>query len=292
MAGLLKQPVKIALVQLASGNDKTENLERAREKVLQASRQGANIVILPECFNSPYGCDYFSKYAETLLPSPPSKVKSPSWHALSSVAKDASCYLVGGSIPELDTSTQKYYNTSLVFSPLGELLATHRKVHLFDINIPGKIFFQESDVLSAGNKITLVDFPEYGKIAIGICYDIRFPEMAIIAARKGAFCLVYPGAFNTTTGPLHWNLLGKARAVDNQCYVALCSPARNKAGYMAYGHSLVADPMGNIIAEAEEGEQTVFADIDGEKIEQARNNIPLSHQRRFDVYPDISLKNQ
>ncbi|POS86885.1 carbon-nitrogen hydrolase [Erysiphe pulchra] len=289
MVGVLKQQVKVALVQLASGHDKIKNLERAREEVLKASRHGANIVVLPECFNSPYGCDYFPKYAEKILPSPPTKEESPSWHALSSIAKDASCYLVGGSIPELDSSTQKYYNTSLTFSPKGELLATHRKIHLFDINIPGKICFQESDVLSSGNKITLVDLPEYGKIAVGICYDIRFPEMATIAARKGAFCLVYPGAFNTTTGPLHWKLLGQARAVDNQCYVALCSPARGKNGYIAYGHSLVVDPMGCVIVEAEEGEKTVLTVIEGDKIEQARKNIPLNSQRRFDVYPDISL---
>ena len=198
---------------------------------------------------------------------------------------------MGGSIPELDTETKKYYNTSLTFSPEGKLLATHRKVHLFDIDIPGKIKFKESDVLSPGNKVTIVDLPEYGKIAIAICYDIRFPELAMIAARKGCFALIYPGAFNTTTGPLHWKLQGQARAMDNQVYVALCSPARDmNASYHAWGHSLVCDPMAEVLVEAGEKEETIYADLNGAKIEETRKGIPIYTQRRFDVYPDVSEK--
>jgi predicted amidohydrolase len=274
---------------MQTGADKAQNLIHAREKVLEAANGGAQIIVLPECFNSPYGCDYFPEYAETLLPSPPTKEQSPSFHALSAMAVEAKAYLVGGSIPELDTKTKKYYNTSLTFSPTGELLATHRKVHLFDIDIPGKIKFKESDVLSPGNKITILDLPPYGKIAIAICYDIRFPELAMIAARKGCFALIYPGAFNTTTGPLHWRLQGQARAMDNQLYVALCSPARDMgASYHAWGHSLVCDPMAQVLVEAGEKEEIVYADLNGEKIEETRKGIPITWQRRFDVYPDVS----
>jgi omega-amidase len=205
------------------------------------------------------------------------------------MASEAKAYLVGGSIPELDPKTNKYYNTSLTFSPSGKLLATHRKVHLFDIDIPGKITFRESDVLSPGNKITLLDLPEYGKIAIAICYDIRFPELAMVAARKGCFALIYPGAFNTTTGPLHWKLQGQARAMDNQVYVALCSPARDvNASYHAWGHSLVCDPMAKVMVEAEEGEEVVYAELRGEEIEETRKGIPIYTQRRWDVYSDVS----
>lgn len=207
------------------------------------------------------------------------------------MAIESKAYLIGGSIPELDTRTKKYYNTSLTFSPQGELLATHRKVHLFDIDIPGKITFRESDVLSPGSKITIIDMPPYGKVAVAICYDIRFPELATIAARKGCFALFYPGAFNTTTGPLHWTLQAQARAMDNQIYVALCSPARDvNATYHAWGHSLVCDPMAKVLVEAEEKEETVYAELRGEKIEETRRNIPLSGQRRFDVYPDVSAE--
>lgn len=237
----------------------------------------------------PYGCQYFPQYAETILPIPPPKDQSPSWHTLSSIAVEAKAYLIGGSIPEFVPETKKYYNTSLVFSPAGNLIATHRKTHLFDIDIPGKITFKESDVLSPGNKVTIFDLPEYGKIGLAICYDVRFPELATIAARKGAFLLVYPGAFNTTTGPMHWSLQGRARAMDNQVYVALCSPARNvDASYHAWGHSLVVNPNAEIIAEVDENEAILYADLDGDKIEETRKGIPLYSQRRFDVYPDIS----
>ncbi len=291
---LLKQPVKLACIQLASGPDKAANLLHARDKVHEAARDGAKIIVLPECFNSPYGCDYFPSYAEQLLPHPPSADQSPSYHALSSMAKETKTFLIGGSIPELeiggtDVSNKKYYNTCLIFSPSGALIATHRKVHLFDIDIPGKIRFIESDVLSPGNKVTIVDLPEYGKVGVAICYDIRFPELAMIAARKGCFALIYPGAFNLTTGPLHWRLQGQARAMDNQVYVAMCSPARDlSASYHAWGHSLIADPMAQVLVEAEEGETIVAAELNNNRIEEPRKGIPLRDQRRFDVYPDVS----
>ncbi|PGH04689.1 hypothetical protein GX51_03356 [Blastomyces parvus] len=289
MAALLKKPLKLALVQLASGADKALNLSHARTKVLEAAKAGASLIVLPECFNSPYGTQYFPKYAETLLPSPPSKEQSPSFHTLSTLASEAKAYIIGGSIPEFVPESNRYYNTSLVFSPTGTLIATHRKTHLFDIDIPGKITFKESEVLTAGNKITIVDLPEYGKVGLAICYDIRFPESAMIAARKGAFLLIYPGAFNMTTGPLHWSLLGRARAMDNQVYVGLCSPARDmSATYHAWGHSLVANPRAEVLAEAADGEEIVYADLEPQAIEEIRKGIPIYEQRRFDVYPDIS----
>ncbi|PIG81155.1 nitrilase family protein (Nit3) [Aspergillus arachidicola] len=273
MAALLKQPLKLALVQLASvrrdgiGADKAVNLAHARTKVLEAAQAGAKLIVLPECFNSPYGTQYFPKYAETLLPSPPTEDQSPSYHALSAIAAEAKAYLVGGSIPELEPTTKKYYNTSLVFSPTGSLIGTHRKTHLFDIDIPGKITFKESEVLSPGNQLTIVDLPDYGKIGLAICYDIRFPEAAMIAARKGAFALIYPGAFNMTTGPMHWSLLARARAVDNQL-----QPSRGS------------------LVEAEDKETIVYADLDNDTIQSTRKGIPVYTQRRFDLYPDVSAE--
>ena len=143
----------------------------------------------------------------------------------------------------------------MTFNPQGEIIAKHRKAHLFDIDIPNGITFQESLTLSGGDKATVFKLGEYGNVGLGICYDIRFPELASIASRYpyNSFAMFYPGAFNTTTGPLHWHLLARARAVDNETFVVLCSPARDVegGGYQAYGHSLVADPFGNIIAELE-----------------------------------------
>lgn len=154
--------------------------------------------------------------------------------------------------------------------------------------------------------ISLIRYLGFAKVGLGICYDIRFPEMAMIAARQGEHCivndiaeylqlnvgchaLIYPGAFNLTTGPLHWELLQKARAIDNQVFVSMCSPARDlTAGYHAWGHSMVVDPMGRILAEAGEGEEIIYAQIEPDVFESTRAAIPVTVQRRFDVYPDVS----
>ncbi|KAJ6446874.1 C6 zinc finger domain protein [Purpureocillium lavendulum] len=288
-SSVLKQPVKLACVQLTPGADKAANLRCAASRVAEAARSGARIVVLPELFNSLNGCKFFAQYAENL--SPPSPEQSPSFYALSAMAADNKVYLVGGSIPEADPDTGKYFNTCLVFGPGGELLDKFRKIHLFDIDIPGKITFRESDVLSPGNRIALVSLPEYGTIAVAICYDIRFPELATIATRNGAFALIYPSAFTLTTGALHWQLLARARALDNQIYVVMCSPARDMSGpYHAWGHSMIVDPMAKVLVEADETDTIIEAELDGESVMETRRNIPLNNQRRFDVYPDAELK--
>lgn len=183
----------------------------------------------------------------------------------------------------------KLFNTCVIFGPEGEEIGRHRKVHLFDIDIPGKISFHESEVLSPGNKVTIVDIPGYGKVGVAICYDIRFPELAMIAARKGAFILLYPGAFNLTTGAMHWSLLARARALDNECFVGMCSPARDmSADYHAWGHSMVVDANGEMREEVGEEEAIVYAELTGERLEEVRKGIPVYGQRRWDVYPDVS----
>ena len=207
---------------------------------------------------------------------------------LSQTAKEAQVYLVGGSFPEKQGS--KLFNTCCVYDPNGERIAIHRKLHLFDINVPGKITFQESLVLSPGNAPTYFSTP-LGNIGLGICYDIRFPDLAILMARKyNVIAMIYPGAFNMTTGPLHWELLQKSRALDNQIYVAACSPARDEsASYVAYGHSALIDPMGCVVSTTDEKESIVYGEIDPKIIQESRSAIPCYQQRRFDIYPDISL---
>ncbi|KAI5781933.1 carbon-nitrogen hydrolase [Geopyxis carbonaria] len=293
----LLAPTKLALIQLASTADKSSNLERAATFVKSAAQAGASIVVLPECFNSPYGCEHFPRYAEPIPrpgmpPASVSALASPSFRALSTLAAAAKVHLVAGSIPEsvkIEGDT-KYYNTCMVFSPAGELLATHRKIHLFDIDIPGKIKFRESDVLSPGHAPTLVDIPGVGKLGVAICYDIRFPELAMMAARRGAFAMVYPAAFNMTTGPLHWELLARARACDNQVYVAMCSPARNEEGegYVAWGETMVVDPSGVVVEKLAGEEGTVLVELVPERVKEVRAGIPVTTQRRWDVYADVS----
>ncbi|XP_076205909.1 omega-amidase NIT2 isoform X4 [Aptenodytes patagonicus] len=158
------------------------------------------------------------------------------------------------------------------------------QVHLFDINIPGKIQFKESETLSPGNSFSMFDTP-YCKVGLGICYDIRFAEMAQIYGQKGCQLLIYPGAFNLTTGPAHWELLQRGRAVDNQVYVATVSPARDeKASYVAWGHSTVVNPWGEVIAKAGAEETVIYTDIDLKKLAEIRQQIPILSQKRCDLY--------
>ncbi|KAH9812145.1 carbon-nitrogen hydrolase [Melampsora americana] len=281
-----------ALIQLgAIGPDKSANLIHARSKINEAV-QGAgvrpDVVVLPEVFNSPYGPQHFKKYAEVIGWSEGSEApagwdvercQSDSVKMLSQASRENKIWLFGGSIPErCSKDPNVLYNTATVFSPEGNLVAIHRKLHLFDINIPNQITFREMLLKIA-----------FGKIGIGICYDIRFPEMAMIAARKGCIAMIYPGAFNLTTGPLHWELLARARAVDNQIYVAVCSPARDmSSGYHAWGHSTIVNPMAQIVSTTDENESIVYGFIDINEINKARRGLPITVQRRFDVYSDIS----
>ncbi|CAG9977223.1 unnamed protein product [Clonostachys byssicola] len=288
MCPVLKQHVKLACVQFSSTADKIFNVSEARAGVIEAANAGARIVVLPECFNAPYDMALFPQYAEILTPSPPSKDQSSTYHALSTLAKDTNVYLIGGSIPEFEPLTGKYYNTTLAFGPDGAGLGSHRKTHLFDIDIENKMTFRESDVLSPGDKLTIVELPDYGTVGLGICYDVRFPEPAMIAARLGVFALIYPSAFNSTTGALHWEVLARSRALDNQVYVALCSQALPPTGYPAWGHSIITDPNGQVMVMANREKAIVYAELDSEAIGQHRRQIPTSNQRRFDLYPDIS----
>jgi omega-amidase len=192
-------------------------------------------------------------------------------------------YKYAGSIPERDAAG-KIYNTCVVYGPDGELLAKHRKMHLFDIDIPGKITFRESDTLTAGEDLTTFDTP-YGKCGIGICYDIRFPYLAMLLRQAGCRMLFYPGAFNTTTGPAHWELLQRARAIDTQCYVATISPARNPdSKYQAWGHTTAVNPWAEVIATTDEHPSIVYADYDLARIDEIRSQIPVGVQLRTDLY--------
>lgn len=288
MSKILSQKVKIALIQLSgSSADKQANLQRAAQFVDRAMSEQpeTRIVVLPECFNSPYNVDKFREYAEVIS----AQKMSQSVSFLSQLASKHKITLFGGSIPEIDPATDKLYNTALIFNETGALIDTHRKVHLFDVDIPNGITFKESTTLSPGSKETTVPTP-FGHVGVGICYDMRFPELAMISARKyNSFAMIYPSAFNTVTGPVHWHLLARARSVDNQFYTILCSPARNMdSNYHAYGHSLVCDPRGNIVAEAGEGEEILHAELDPQAIDDFRMSVPLYKQRRFDVYPDVS----
>jgi predicted amidohydrolase len=257
--------------------DKFANLETAREMICAAARRGAALAVLPEMFNCPYDNSLFRDYAEPLPGGATDAM-------LADAARTEGMWLVGGSIPELDPVTGRVYNSCGVYDPRGELVARHRKLHLFDVDLPGGVTFQESATLSAGNTLTVVPTPLL-TLGVAICYDLRFPELSRLMALRGAELLVFPGAFNQVTGPAHWELLLRARAVDNQVFVAGVSPALNPgASYHAWGHSALVDPWGTVVAAASLGPELVVATIDRQRLRQVREQLPLLRHRRRDLY--------
>ncbi|BEJ18087.1 hypothetical protein CspHIS471_0703640 [Cutaneotrichosporon sp. HIS471] len=296
MALIQAKPFRLALLQLAGlSANKANNIAVARKAVAAAAASvpKPDLIVLPEIWNSPYAVTAFREYSERVPDvkdgaEVPGSPEGETVTAMREMARAAGTYLIGGSIPEHEPENDAIYNTLTVYDPQGRMVAKHRKVHLFDIDIPGRQTFKESDTLTGGTTLNSFDTP-FGKIGVGICYDIRFPEMAMIAARQGCAAMIYPAAFNTTTGPMHWTLLQRSRANDNQIYVAMCSPARHpEAAYQAYGHSSIVDPLGNVLAEADEKEAIVYADIDTDLLATTRRNLPVTVQRRFDVYPDVA----
>jgi omega-amidase len=265
---------KIALCQMKVVDDKKKNLVRAVKMIKEAGKT-ADLVVLPEMFNCPYDIDKFPEYAEE-------SDNSLSLSEVSLAAKKANVYLVAGSVPEREG--KQIYNSCFFFDPQGEIIGSYRKMHLFDIDVPEEISFKESETLSAGDHLSVVD-TDLGKIGICICYDLRFPELLRLMTLQGAQLIVVPGAFNLTTGPVHWESLIRARAVDNQVYMAAASPARDvTASYVAYGHSMIVDPWGTVLAKAGSLEEIVYSEIDISYLEKVRKDLPLLQNRRTDIY--------
>ena len=267
---------KIGLCQMKGSFDKKESMETAGRFVREAAANGAQVISLPEMWNCPYSNDYFREYAE---PADGQTVEF-----LSKLAAELGVYLIGGSIPELDGD--RVYNTSFSFDRKGTVIGKHRKVHLFDIDVKGGIRFMESDTLTAGEEMTIID-TEFCKIGVAICYDVRFPEWFRKMALAGSQLIVLPAAFNMTTGPAHWDLTIRARALDNQVYFAANSPARDENGpYTAYGNSCIVNPWGEFTAHADEKETIVYGDIDLDYVEAVRQQLPLLKHRREELYQE------
>jgi len=293
MSSINASIVRLGLCQMSVTADKARNIAVAAEHVASACEQGSDLVMLPEIWNGPYASTAFPEYAEAVPgvgeAGSIDADASPSSYMLTQTAKKHKVWLIGGSVSER-AEDGKIYNTCLVVNSEGEVVGKHRKVHLFDIDVrkPKKMFFKESDTLSAGDTWTLVDTP-WGKLGVGICYDIRFPDMAMVLRQEGARFLVYPAAFNTVTGPAHWELLARGRAVDNQVFVALCSPARVTAeegnnGYVAYGHSTVVDPWGEVTLDMGTGAGVQVVDCNIDRIDEVRASVPYWTQKRADMY--------
>lgn len=269
------EKIKIAAIQMSTVADKMENVRTVKTYLEKIKDENPDFVILPEMFCCPYQTENFPIYAE--------EEGGPIWQQLSAYAKQYGVYLIGGSMPEKDAEGN-VYNTSYIFDREGKQIGKHRKVHLFDIDIKGGQTFKESDTLTAGDSDTVFD-TEFGKIGVMLCFDIRFPELSRMMVNDGAKVIFVPAAFNMTTGPAHWELSFRTRALDNQIYMVGCAPARDvSAGYISWGHSIVTDPWGRVIDMLDEKKGILLAELDMDYEEQVREELPLLKSRRKDIY--------
>lgn len=271
----MKSKFKIGVCQMPIVKDKELNITRARSMIKEAAAGGCRLVVLPEMFNCPYNSSLFPEYAESYPEGNTLKM-------LSAAAAEERVYLVGGSIPEREEDV--IYNTSFIFGPRGDMLAKHQKIHLFDVDLPDGLSFHESRTLGAGKKITVVK-TDLCTIGVAVCYDIRFPELIRLMALMGAEVVVLPAAFNMNTGPAHWELLMRTRAVDNQVFIVGASSARDAgASYVSYGNSVIVDPWGKIMAQAGARETILCGEIDLQLLNETRAALPLLKHRRTDIY--------
>ncbi|MCR4315464.1 MAG: carbon-nitrogen hydrolase family protein [Planctomycetes bacterium] len=268
---------RAAVIQMRVGPDVTDNQHRAEAFVIAAAGSGAKIVALPEMY---YCMGSRQEMLDNAIDMPGTIT-----HRWSEIAKDYKIWIVCGSLLERISGNERAYNTTLLINPAGEIAAKFRKLHLFDVDVPGVVTFTESAAIEKGTGVTLAD-SAVGKIGFGLCYDLRFPEMFRGMAKRGMEILAIPSAFSKGTGKHHWTALLRARAIENQCYVL----APNQVGqapnkFTSYGHSAIIDPWGEVLAEAGWDEEAIIqADLDGAKLRKIRMELPALEHTRTDLF--------
>ncbi len=263
---------KIAVVQMDSTGDRHGNLRKMEELTKQAAFEGADLILFPE------HADYLGKPMSLHAETDSGKLAE----SLSRMASDNHIWLHSGSIPEMNPAG-KPYNTSLFFDRNGNLAAKYRKIHLFEVDISDGPSVNESDVIAAGKEAIVVD-TEFGRVGFAICYDLRFPELFHALADGGAELIFMPANFTAVTGAAHWEVLLRARAIENTCYIAAAGQVGRKPDFESYGHSMIIDPWGRILAEQEEGEGLIFAEFDTDVLAQVRGQMPSLKNARKDLW--------
>jgi len=268
--------IRVACVQMTSRQDKAANLERAEALVARAASTGADIVVLPEKWNLIGSADDYRAAAESLD-------GGESTQAMSRWAKTLGVSLVGGSITERREGREKLSNTSCVFDAEGDLVAAYRKIHLFDVEVGGHVY-RESEAEEPGTEPVVTQVEDW-TVGLSVCYDVRFPELYRILALEGAELATVPAHFTTPTGRDHWHVLLRARAIENQLYVAAAGQVGETiAGKPAYGRSLIADPWGTVLAQAPDEETVIVAELDRARLREIRTKLPSLANRQPDAY--------
>ena len=269
---------KVAAVQMTSTADVRKNVARAERLVRRAAAAGARLVALPENF------------ARVVPEGTPATLKETLDGELvgrfGAVARQYACRVLLGSIPEKRPRSRRIFNTSVLLGPDGGVEAFYRKMHLFDIDIPGGAVFRESRAVEPGSEPVVVDTP-LGRLGLSICYDLRFPELYRRLALAGAQVLFVPAAFTAYTGKVHWLTLLRARAIENQCWVVAPAQAgRHSARRQSHGETVVIDPWGEVVASRRAGEGLVVATVDLERLRDVRRGLPCLRHTRAELLPD------
>jgi predicted amidohydrolase len=268
--------IRVACVQLTSRADKAANLATTERLVGRAAATGADLVVLPEKWNAIGNPDVLHAAAETLE-------DGESVEAMRDWSRTHGITLVGGSITERREGREKLSNTSLAFGPDGELLGLYRKIHLFDVEVGGQVY-RESEAEEPGAEPVVVR-GEGWPIGLTVCYDVRFPELYRILALEGAELVTVPAHFTTPTGKDHWHVLLRARAIENQNYVAAAAQiGETIPRKLSYGRSLIADPWGTVVAQAPDEETVIAAELDRERLLEVRRNLPSLANRQAAAY--------
>lgn len=261
-----------AAIQMTAGSDKGANLERAARLIRIAAAHGAGLVALPETFN------WRGKRAEERAAA--ESIEGESIARMQNLASQLKIHLVAGSITERADGQEKNYNTSVLIGPDGSVMGVYRKIHLFDIDLPGRVTVKESQVKLPGAEVVCVA-TSVGAIGLSVCYDLRFPELYRRLAFAGAKVITVPSCFTFPTGEAHWESLLRARAIENQAYVI--APAQfgpNVHGFSDYGNSMIIDPWGRVLGRASDQETVVIAPIDLYYLDRVRQQLPaLAHAR-------------
>lgn len=265
-----------AAVQMTSGERLAENLATVEKLVRAARGRGAELVALPENFAlmAPSEREKFA-HAESL------DAPGPILATLSSLARELRIHLVAGGMPERGPDAEHVYNTCVLLGPDGAVLGSYRKIHLFDVAIPDGAEYRESATVTPGGAPVVAATP-WGGLGLSVCYDLRFPELYRALGLLGARMLVVPAAFTQHTGKDHWHVLLRARAVENQAFVIAPGQfGRHSARRVTYGHSLIVDPWGTVLAEAGDGEGLAVAELDFAQLERVRREVPCLDHRRI-----------
>ena len=268
--------MKVAAIQMISGPDVAANLERAARLIAEAAADGAQLVLLPECFAA------FGNRSLADIGSAEFNGTGPIRPFLAQQARQNGVWLIGGSIPLPRSPSGKPMATCLVVDDQGAEVARYDKLHLFDVEVADSTrSYRESRDYGYGDQVVHVDTP-VGRVGLSICYDLRFAELYVALSRADADLIVVPSAFTAVTGAAHWDVLLRARAIETQCYILAANQGGlHPGGRETFGHSCLIDPWGEVIASLEQGEGVVSAPLDHTHMRTIRQRMPVSGHRRF-----------